>query len=179
MTIVFCENCNNEFNKTNSDILRTNHNFCCRGCAAIFNNKLHPKKQKINHYCIICKKLLTKKRKYCDDCLKNKQIDWTKITLKEVIYYSGQMDSNRYARIRDRAKRVYLSSNKPKKCYICGYDKHFEICHIKPIHLFDLSTPIATVNNINNLVALCPNCHWEFDNGLFKLIDNNGTPDWI
>jgi hypothetical protein len=25
------------------------------------------------------------------------------------------------------------------------------------------------VNSLDNLVGLCPNCHWEFDHGLLQL----------
>jgi hypothetical protein len=34
---------------------------------------------------------------------------------------------------------------------------------------FPLDTPIAVVNDLDNLVGLCPNCHWEFDHGLLQL----------
>lgn len=51
-----------------------------------------------------------------------------------------------------------------KKCSKCGYDKHFQICHIKSISSFPDDTMLSEINNISNVVALCPNCHWEFDN---------------
>ena len=49
------------------------------------------------------------------------------------------------------------------------YNKHIEIAHKKAVSDFDDSATIAEINDINNLIALCPNCHWEFDNGLLKL----------
>ena len=30
-------------------------------------------------------------------------------------------------------------------------------------------TTIEEINNINNLIGLCPNHHWEYDNGLLEL----------
>jgi hypothetical protein len=33
---------------------------------------------------------------------------------------------------------------------------------------FPLETPISVVNALDNLVGLCRNCHWEFDNGLLQ-----------
>jgi hypothetical protein len=54
-------------------------------------------------------------------------------------------------------------------CKNCGYDRHVEICHIRPINSFPEDTPVAVVNDLSNLVALCPNCHWEFDHGLLVL----------
>lgn len=64
------------------------------------------------------------------------------------------------------AKAVYEFSSKLKVCVICGYSKHIEICHIKNVSDFDVNVKINEINNINNLIALCRNHHWEFDNGL-------------
>ena len=52
------------------------------------------------------------------------------------------------------------------KCTSCGYDKHVEIHHIKSISSFivDSTATLYDVNNPDNLVYLCPNCHWEIDN---------------
>lgn len=71
--------------------------------------------------------------------------------------------------IRIWAERIYKNSNKPMKCAICGYDKHVEIAHIKPVSDFADSCTIAEINSINNLIALCPNHHWEYDNKILKL----------
>lgn len=67
------------------------------------------------------------------------------------------------------ARRVYSASDKPKRCMNCGYDKHYQVCHIKAVSEFDDNTLIKEINDLSNLVALCPNCHWEFDNNLLKL----------
>lgn len=57
----------------------------------------------------------------------------------------------------------------PYKCAICGYDKHIEIAHIKAVSDFEDSVKISEINSINNLIALCPNHHWEYDNNILKL----------
>lgn len=67
------------------------------------------------------------------------------------------------------ARRVYFESGKTKGCFICGYDKHTEICHIKSVSDFPDSATIKEINNIENLVPLCPTHHWEFDEGILKL----------
>ena len=64
---------------------------------------------------------------------------------------------------------VYRNNNGPDECAECGYDKHYEICHILPINSFTEDSNISEVNDFDNLVALCPNCHWEFDNGLLNI----------
>lgn len=71
--------------------------------------------------------------------------------------------------IRKLAEAAYKNSNKPCECYICKYNKHIEIAHIKAVSEFDNSATIAEINSIDNLVALCPNHHWEYDHGMIKL----------
>ncbi|HEX8326042.1 MAG TPA: HNH endonuclease signature motif containing protein [Hymenobacter sp.] len=60
---------------------------------------------------------------------------------------------------------AYRKSSRPKQCAICGYAVHYEVCHIKPISGFRATDSVADVNELANLVALCPNHHWEFDHG--------------
>lgn len=64
---------------------------------------------------------------------------------------------------------MYKSSGKPYCCAICGYSTHIEIAHIKAVSDFEDSATIAEINSIDNLIALCPNHHWEYDNGILKL----------
>lgn len=152
--------------------LTGNPKFCSKSCAAIVNNQKFPKrtKHKKRYFCKVCGIEVPPRRILCDEHNPQK-IDWSKITINNVIYeYNrGYGASNKYTRIRDAAQIIYKNSSRPKKCEQCGYDKHYHVCHIKPIHLFALETPISIVNNLDNLVALCPNCHWELDNGLIHL----------
>ena len=71
--------------------------------------------------------------------------------------------------VRKLAEKIYIDSGQPKVCAICGYDKHVEIAHIKAVSEFDDSATIAEINSLNNLIALCPNHHWEYDNGLITI----------
>lgn len=85
---------------------------------------------------------------------------------------------------RDCVKKLHKSStfahirgfnrywNKEKTqlpCFVCGYDKHVELAHIQSISSFSTDTKLSEVNSSKNVVQLCPNCHWEFDNGLITL----------
>lgn len=54
-------------------------------------------------------------------------------------------------------------------CSNCGYSKHIQLCHIKPIKDFSDDTLLKDVNSPDNIIQLCPNCHWEFDHGLLNL----------
>lgn len=73
------------------------------------------------------------------------------------------------AAIVKNARFVFDSNGKERKCAICGYDKHIEIAHIKSVASFDESATIGEINAIGNLIALCPNHHWEYDNGLLNI----------
>lgn len=70
--------------------------------------------------------------------------------------------------VRTLAEQIYKNSGKECKCAICGYSNHIEIAHIKAVSEFDNSATIAEINSIDNLIALCPNHHWEYDNGLLQ-----------
>ena len=56
-------------------------------------------------------------------------------------------------------------------CKVCSYDLHVDICHVIAVHQFNADRTLGEVNNIDNLVALCKNHHWEFDNGMLDLRD--------
>ena len=71
--------------------------------------------------------------------------------------------------IAKHARKVYLNSGKSLECALCKYNLYVEICHIKPVSEFRDTDILADINSIDNLVALCPNHHWEFDNGKIKL----------
>ena len=70
--------------------------------------------------------------------------------------------------IQNLAREIYARSDRPKKCFVCGYDKTYEVAHIKAVADFDDNALISEINDINNLVALCPNHHWEYDNNLLS-----------
>lgn len=92
-------------------------------------------------------------------------------TIQEVIdSQSNKRSANKYNPIRVHARNIVKHLNIPLKCMRCAYDKHVEVCHIQPINNFNYETKVSTVNAINNLTLLCPNCHWEFDNKLITAI---------
>ena len=71
--------------------------------------------------------------------------------------------------IRKLVAFVYFSENQNPCCKICGYNKHVEVAHIKAVSEFPDSSTIGEIDSIDNLVGLCPNHHWEYDNGLLEL----------
>jgi predicted restriction endonuclease len=101
----------------------------------------------------------------CRDCNHNTP-DRSRQTLGEIQKAAKYQIS---ALLRHVARQTYKHSQRPYICHTCGYDKHVEICHIRAINTFPDDTPVSVVSGIDNLIALCPNCHWEFDNGLLHL----------
>ena len=71
--------------------------------------------------------------------------------------------------IATNARTIYMASNRPKQCACCGYDKHFEVAHIKAVSSFDKNVLLSEINAEDNLIALCPNHHWEYDNTDFDI----------
>ena len=142
-----------------------NPKFCSRSCAIQQNNVLYPKR-KPEGRCFVCKIAIPKRNRYCIEHRPNHRLDRT-LPISAVADES-EHPACRYARLRQDARRYYFG-RRPYRCSRCGYDKHVEVCHKRSLTSFPLDTPISVVNDLANLVGLCPNCHWEFDHGLLQL----------
>lgn len=145
-----------------------NAKYCNRSCAAKQTNKIPKVVRKIPR-CIICKIEIKRRNKYCNSCRPTiiSNYDWSQITYKQLEIMNGKVQ--RRVKIHELARKIYKKKYGKGKCFVCGYEKHCEICHIKAIKDFRDDSFITEINDIENLVALCPNHHWEFDNGLICL----------
>lgn len=140
--------------------------FCSHSCSAKNSNKKRTRVKKRNP-CDRCGEPTDKyKRKFCSPCLaivrKEAEDLINKRSLRELKLEYNTLAY--HAKIRGLARSVYNSSGSPWECFICGYNKHVDICHIKAIADFCLDSTLGEVNSRDNLVALCKNHHWEFDN---------------
>lgn len=145
-----------------------NPKFCSRSCSAISTNKaVH--RRKLTRRCRGCNKLVRADRMYCPGCIQlgRHKSGHTHISLARLDTYSKGTDANRYCSIRANAK--ICAKVLPNKCAVCGYDKHVQVAHIKSISQFPPDTLVATINDIRNLIKLCPNHHWELDHGQLRL----------
>lgn len=72
--------------------------------------------------------------------------------------------------IQKMARAVFFARNPTPSCVAilstgpCGYAKHIEVAHRQDVASFPDSALISEINDISNLVGLCPTHHWEFDN---------------
>ena len=146
-------------NCLNCNTITSNPKFCCRSCSATYTNKISPKVKKKQRYCKHCGQPINGRSTTCFDCNPNK-VDWSTITLENM---SEKRKYQKHSRIRELARQMF-KKNTGLSCSVCGYDKHIEVCHIKPISSYPLNTPISVINNKKNIVLLCPNHHWELDN---------------
>lgn len=158
-----CNSCGNLVQRIPSEIARnkTGKFYCSSSCAAAVNNRTAIKRKR-KKSCPRCGSPVLCNHTYCGPCYRAKHYLSDK-TIAEAV--GGRKDANRYTGIRSNARKAYSVSSKPKCCAACGYSKHIQICHIRDIADFPRDTLISTVNHLDNLVALCPNHHWEFDHG--------------
>lgn len=186
---VSCKHCDKTFEKSNQDIEKTSNNFCSRSCAATYNNlnrtgytfnitkrrffpRLTPNYIYLKSFvlCENCNTIYNKigtrlsNNNTCSSFC-NMELGMKNRIMKDSIKRTG---ANTYDAIRQNA-RVYSKYFYPPLCMVCGYDKHYEVCHIKDLKDFTRDETFYEINHKTNLIHLCCNCHWEFDKGLIDI----------
>ncbi len=149
-----CKQCGNVIHVKEKEKVREVkiRKFCNHQCSAMFNNVLRKSDQKVKK-----ERVKVEKFDYILNITKRELLD------RHGVYYKFR------AVIRKHAHYVYNKNNGHSACKICGYDKHVEVCHIKSVSSFNEDALVSEINDVNNLIGLCPNHHWEFDNGLIML----------
>jgi hypothetical protein len=150
-----------------------NPKFCSRSCAAVYNGKAVPKRKKIQKKCVVCGVDVVNRNRYCKDHRPKRPYNNSKGSdrMKMETVGSRRLDrvGDQYPSIRAHARRRAREFGILNECYVCGYTLYIECCHRTPISDFPGDTLIDVVNSRDNLVGLCPNHHWEFDNGFLEL----------
>ncbi len=144
--------------------------YCSKSCSAKVNNTLYPKRVSVKQYCLMCGEEFTsigQSRQKCPACIsatKSAEYIW-KVTMGE--YKNGfSRAAQAYNSARTISRRIYEKSDRPKSCLICRYAKHYEVCHIEDLQHVPDDKILGLALSHQNIVALCPNHHWEFDKGL-------------
>ena len=151
-----CEVCNKQFKGMG------------KCCSDLCTQKLRVGKPSIS-LCKLCSSNLDSERSFCNSVCKL-NYGMSELTLKNTITLGK--DASKFGNIRCRARSLAFQ-HLPKRCEICSYSSHVEVCHIIPLKDTSENTPLSSVNNMNNLVVLCRNHHWELDNGLLSVKDIN------
>jgi 5-methylcytosine-specific restriction endonuclease McrA len=164
-----CLNCKEEFEAKDY-----RQKFCSQSCAATYNNS--KRVDQIKKICPQCENEFfvppyNRAKKFCGrECyLLSEDIKFQKALETKTLANVKKLTSfqtGQWAYVHDNAKRVLSKTDWKWECKNCGYDKHVEVCHVRSIKEFDLTATLAEVNSLDNLMLLCPNCHWEFDHGI-------------
>ena len=141
-----------------------NPRFCSRTCAARVTNVETVKRKRAPPVLCECGETAARRRQKCSKCIAEERERSRAHSLGAV--QRKQDGPWRHATVRTHCRQ--RNAHRPRACQNCGYDKHVEFCHIKPICTFDASALLADVNAESNVAILCRNCHWEMDHGLLK-----------
>lgn len=146
--------------------------FCSRSCANSYTNRLSPKR-KMTRKCSVsgCDKPAerTKIRRCVDHKFGREGTERKTLgEYRNLLSVQGKHPSwvNAHIRVLNRSWNKHLTE---LPCASCGYSKHVELAHRKAIATYPDTATLGEVNHPDNVVQLCPNCHWEFDNGLDPL----------
>lgn len=140
--------------------------FCNSSCAASANNISK------RTACVTCNKPIRRRstNKYysephCFQCITAS--NWANTTKGELFATCKTWQSAR-GYIRKLAVKIYRSSHKNQVCLICGYSdwRVLEVAHRRAVSDFPDTALLGEINNIDNLEALCPTHHTEFDKGI-------------
>lgn len=156
-----CCNCDKAFKRKPSEIKRSKNLFCSQSCAAIFNNAKFPKRVK--------KEKIKKIRFKEDDKQRKVPVSEIDNLTKEELFTKRTNWQSARSTIQKHARNRLVTSGIKQECKLCGYSNHVECCHIYPVSLFLPTDTIDKINSLDNLIYLCPNHHWEFDNGILTI----------
>ena len=157
----------NECKNPSCDQYTKSPHFCSKSCAATVNGSKYPKRHKTIHLCPMCSKEISAKAQKCNRCVMVTSV--AEYGEKRLGEFSSTYARHRYQNIRRHAHRIAKIHDLSKKCAICDYDFHVDLCHKQAIGSFDQDTKIKIINDIDNLVYLCKNHHWELDHGHITL----------
>jgi hypothetical protein len=121
------------------------------------------------------------KKLYCNDCRRKVQSEngarhkngYTREDLESLTKAELLAEKKSYYmfknRVGDHARKVFKESGQSKQCIVCGYSIYTEVCHKKDVGEFPGNTLIKEINDISNLICLCPNHHKELDLRLIQV----------
>jgi len=160
----FCLYCQSKYETKNEA-----SKYCSRNCS---NTHINKKKQRAvsSKICLECGKIHKRNSDFCSRICKS-IFEMKNTSIVEMSRYKEQ---NKYRAIRDKAANFYKRFGKSEYCEHCGYDKHTENCHIKPVKDFSDNDTVWECNRPDNIVFLCRNCHWELDNGFLTIEEIKG-----
>lgn len=140
LRIFSCTNCKSEVETKDN-----RKKFCNQSCAAIFNNRLSPKRTKQAGFCTGCGVELSRyDRKYCSQICQGNHVRHQKA-------HAGELGKH--------GLRRYLVETRVYACTNCGQDGEW---FGRPLRLqMDHIDGNPNNNTLENVRWLCPNCHTQ------------------
>jgi len=158
-----CKNCNTKISYEGR-----RNDFCSRSCSAIFNNKKFPKRETNKTKICTCGKEKDANANICFQCITEQKF-LSSLERKKSDVISNGASRAKFNQIRKMARKILAKSKIEKKCKVCSFEAHVEVCHIKSISSFSNNALMKEINALENLVYLCPNHHILLDKGLIKI----------
>lgn len=161
-----CSECGKSLRRSESNV--SAYIYCSRSCAAKSNNRKYVKrpseKQCAEQDCV---GKIDNRSRWCKEHRQSSNIYETLYQFMTMGEFKNRhkTDAAAYNLLRHHARRIYASSNRRKACSVCDYSKNYHICHVKGLANHADDELVKDANDISNLCALCPNHHWEWDNG--------------
>lgn len=147
----------------------------CRNCYTSSPSPLpNPERANARTKCLGCNVRIKNASSYCLKCYRQTQIQAYLNNTQPLSGYLHKCPKNPsyFVKVRQHARRVAKQLKLyDSGCACCPFLIGLQVCHVNSIASYDLSTPINIVNAPNNLVILCPNCHWLQDHGYPTLED--------
>lgn len=141
----------------------SNPKFCSRSCAATFNNRKYPKRSKgIEWLCPECGGEKYYQSVLCQTCRTRRHWDQALNRAIDDMFLIGNARI-KYSQIRTWARKLMKRAGRLDKCEKCDFSLMIEVSHIKAIGDFSPETLMKEVNAQDNMMALCPNHHVEFE----------------
>lgn len=157
--------------------------FCNHSCAAKSSNKIPRRrgprpKTVVVRKCKVCGEAFEARRNQ-DGRLENArrcpshraEVPITAGMTKGELRARSSGYHNARAAIGHHAQAAFKSSGKEATCRICKYSRGVHVHHIQPVSEFPETAQIDEINAPGNLVALCPNHHWEAHHGFLSTAD--------
>lgn len=169
---VECLCCKKIFTKHTCAIKEGKNDFCSRSCAAKINNTIPGRVPRPSlRKCVTegCKETLYSNRdgqaQYCRNCITNrKHIRGANVSELSIQDTTKRLGANKYNVIHSHCITLHKKEKLTTSCEMCEYPHHLELCHIKAISSFPKDAKLKIVNARENIMFLCRNCHWEYDN---------------
>ena len=159
---IICKNCGIQFKA----LKKQKRKYCSQSCSATINNKLYPKRIKLNEEKRI--KLNKRKRIEYHKRKKNKCLNCGTITTNK---YCSSLCQSEYRRkflftnienengdFTHSQVKKYLINKYGEKCMECGWSERNQYTCKIPIELEHIDGNSLN-NKLYNLKLLCPNCH--------------------